>query len=205
MAFVVLIGGGSASGKTRFARFLHAELGPSRAALIQEDAYYHPAAVRGPGDTRVYNFDQPHTKDFALLAAHVAAARAGRAFDLPHYDFAIHDRTDEVTPVAAAEVLILEGMHCLGDPALRGLADHTVFVDAATATRRIRRIARDVAERGRTAADTARQFDAVVEPMHRLHVAPTRDLARLCLTNDGDIAVLHSAARALAAEIAGRV
>ena len=102
-------------------------------------------------------------------------------------------------------MLILEGMHCLGAPALRALAGRTVFVDADTATRRLRRIARDVAERGRTAADTARQFDTVVEPMHRLHVVPTRALAGRCVANQGDVAALHRAAQVLAAEIARQV
>lgn len=200
---VVLIGGGSASGKTRLARHLREALGETVATVIQEDAYYHPAAVRGPGDTRVYNFDEPHTKDFALLRTHLAEARAGRPFDLPHYDFAVHDRTAVTTRIEPAPVLILEGMHCLGDATLRELADLLVFVESDLATRRARRIARDVAERGRDAGDTARQFDAVVEPMHRRHVEPLRAHAGRVIVNDGRIDELRAAAASLARKISG--
>jgi len=196
------IAGGSASGKTRLARHLRDALGDARAVVIQEDAYYHPAHVRGPGDTRIYNFDEPHTKDFPLLRDHLAEARAGRPFDLPHYDFAIHDRTAQTTRIEPAAVLILEGMHCLGDAALRALSDLTVFVEAGTVTRRARRIARDVAERGRDAGDTARQFDAVVEPMHRLHVEPLRSHAGHIVVNDGGTDELRMAAIVLAGRIA---
>lgn len=200
----MLIGGGSASGKTRLARHVRDAIGGERATVIQEDAYYHPAAVRGPGDTRTYNFDEPHTKDFALLRAHLALARAGEPFDLPHYDFAIHDRTADTTRIDPAAVLILEGMHCLGDAALRGLADLIVFVEADTQTRRTRRIARDVAERGRDAADTARQFDSVVEPMHRLHVEPLRPHAHRVVLNQGDATTLMAEAESLTRAIAAR-
>lgn len=196
----MLIGGGSASGKTRLARHVRDAIGAARATVIQEDAYYHPAAVRGPGDTRVYNFDEPHTKDFALLRAHLALARAGEPFDLPHYDFAIHDRTTETTRIDPAALLILEGMHCLGDAAMRELADLVVFVEADTETRRARRIARDVAERGRDAGDTARQFDSVVEPMHRRHVEPLRPHAHRIVVNHGAAEELERAAEELAAE-----
>jgi uridine kinase len=195
---VVLIGGGSASGKTRLACRLRDTIGRERATVIQEDAYYHPASVRGPGDPRTYNFDEPHTKDFALLRSHVAQARRGEAFAMPHYDFAIHDRRVETTTIVPGTVLLLEGMHCLGDAALRDLADFAVFVDAGTATRRARRIARDVAERGRDAAETARQFDETVEPMHRLHVEPLHVHASHIVVNGGSIAQLERAAADLA-------
>jgi uridine kinase len=202
-SLVVLIGGGSASGKTRLARHLRDALGRHRAVMIEEDAYYHPAEVRGPGDTRTYNFDEPHTKDFALIHAHLTEARAGRAFDLPHYDFSLHDRTAQTTRIEPMPVLILEGMHCLGDAAVLALGDLTVFVESDAATRRARRIARDVAERGRGAEDTARQFDAIVEPMHRLHVERLKPFAQRIVVNHGDATVLHEAALRLAAEITG--
>ncbi|MFT3810646.1 MAG: hypothetical protein QM698_12070 [Micropepsaceae bacterium] len=200
-AFVVAVAGGSASGKTCFARDLAAALKPLDAAIVEEDAYYHPASVRGPGDVTTYNFDRPETKDFALLTAHLLAGQAGEVFHRPHYDFPTHDRTDEVTAVPPADVLIVEGLHNLTVAEIRALADLTVFVDATYALRRERRVARDVAERGRRQDDTERQFDAVVEPMHQLHVEPQKHVAARVVANEGDRAALAIAAHDAAAEI----
>jgi uridine kinase len=200
-AFVVAIAGGSASGKTCFARDLAEALSPLDAAIIEEDAYYHPSSVRGAGDVTTYNFDRPETKDFALLSAHLMAGRAGGLFVLPHYDFASHDRTDQVTEVPPCDVLILEGLHNLTIAEVRALADLTVFVEAGTDLRRARRVARDVAERGRLKDDTERQFDAVVEPMHQLHVEPQKHLAARVVVNEGDREALRAAAMAAAADI----
>jgi len=200
-AFVVAIAGGSASGKTCFARDLAEALSPLDAAIVEEDAYYHPARVRGPGDVTTYNFDRPETKDFDLLTAHLLAGRAGEVFHRPHYDFATHERTDQVTAIAPCDVLIVEGLHNLTISQIRSLADLTVFVEAGYALRRERRVARDVAERGRLKADTERQFDAVVEPMHRLHVEPQRHAAARVVVNEGERETLRAAAAAAAAEI----
>lgn len=199
--YIVAIAGGSASGKTCFARDLAGALRPLDAAIVEEDAYYHPARVRGPGDVTTYNFDRPETKDFDLLTQHLLAGRAGEVFHRPHYDFAVHERTDAVTAIAPRDVLILEGLHNLGVAAIRTLADLTVFVEADHALRRARRVARDVAERGRRRDDTERQFDAVVEPMHLLHVAPQRHLAARVVTNEGHRAALAAAADEIAAAI----
>ena len=199
--FVVAVAGGSASGKTCFARDLAEALKPLDAAIVEEDAYYHPASVRGPGDVTTYNFDRPETKDFALLTAHLLEGQAGRVFHRPTYDFPTHDRTDQVTAMPPCDVLIVEGLHNLTIADIRSLADLTVFVDAGTALRRARRVARDVAERGRLKHDTERQFDAVVEPMHQAHVEPQKGLAARVVTNEGDRDALRAAATAAAAHI----
>ncbi len=130
--YLVAIAGGSASGKTCFARDLADALKPLAASIVEEDSYYHPARVRGPGDVATYNFDRPETKDFALLTQHLATGRAGTAFFRPNYDFARHERTAETTLVGPCDVLILEGLHNLGIEPIRALADLTVFVDART-------------------------------------------------------------------------
>ena len=104
-------------------------------------------------------------------------------------------------PIAPGGILIVEGLHNLGFKALREIADITIFVDAGYEVRRARRIARDVAERGRTLEDTARQFDAVVEPMHVAHVEPQRAVAHRVIVNAGDKAALRQAAADLAGEI----
>lgn len=200
-AFVVAVAGGSASGKTCFARDLAEALKPLDAAIVEEDAYYHPASVRGPGDVTTYNFDRPETKDFALLTAHLLSGKSGEVFHRPHYDFPTHDRIDAVTAIPPADVLIVEGLHNLTVLEIRALADLTVFVDAGYELRRARRVARDVAERGRLKHDTERQFDAVVEPMHQLHVEPQKHVAARVVVNEGDREALREVAQMAASEI----
>ena len=200
-AFVVAVAGGSASGKTSFADYLAEALKPLNVAIVEEDAYYHPAHVRGPGDTATYNFDRPETKDFALLTAHLVTGKAGAAFHRPTYDFPAHDRTEAWATIPSCDVLIVEGLHNLTIAAIRGLADLTVFVDADTGLRRERRVARDVAERGRRKDDTERQFDAVVEPMHQLHVEPQKHVAARVVTNEGGRDSLRAAAQEAAEAI----
>lgn len=199
---IVAIAGGSASGKTTLARSLRAALERHGAAIVTEDSYYLPAAARPAVDLATYNFDRPETKEFALLLRHLEAARAGEGFDCPHYDFAVHDRTDETMRIEPGAVLIVEGIHNLGHDEIRALADLTVFVEASADIRRARRIARDVAERGRTAHETAHQFDTVVEPMHRQHVEPLRGRAARVIVNHGAIGEIEAEALTLAAEIA---
>jgi uridine kinase len=199
--FIVAIAGGSASGKTSFARVLQQALAAHNATIVAEDSYYLPSSARPPGDLATYNFDRPQTKEFDLLIRHLGAARAGESFHCPRYDFATHERVPETTPVAPGGVLIVEGLHNLAFDALRAHADLTVFIDAHVGLRRARRIARDVAERGRRADETAAQFDAVVEPMHVEHVEPQRGLAQRTIVNAGDLGALEAAARELAGEI----
>lgn len=201
---LVCIAGGSASGKTTLAALLKAALSPLEATVVTEDAYYHSAAARG-APHEGFNFDDPGAKDFALLGAHLEAALQGEAFDLPTYDFATHDRIDAVTRIAPCDVLILEGLHNLADARLRALAAVTVFVEASYEVRRARRIVRDVRERGREADDTARQFDAVVEPMHARFVEPQASLADHIVGNaDEGLGALSAAAARIAGLIRER-
>ena len=201
LPIIVAIVGGSASGKTRFAAHLKAGLAPLAAAVVREDSYYWPAAIRPEPDPALTNFDLAGSKDLALLARHLRQARAGKPFDEPLYDFARHDRTGILARIAPGEVLILEGLHSLAALQIRELVDLALFIEAPTASRRARRLARDVAERGRDPVETARVFDEVVEPMHVLHVQPLKALAHRVIANDGHPEHLAAAARALAEEI----
>ena len=199
--YIVAIAGGSASGKTSFALYLQAALGSAHATIVTEDSYYLPSWARPPGDMATYNFDRPETKDFDLLISHLRLAERGEAFACPRYDFATHERLDETHHIAPARVLIVEGLHNLGFDDIRSIADLTIFIEAHVDLRRSRRIARDVAERGRTHDDTARQFDAVVEPMHVAHVEPQKPLATRVIVNAGAMAALKDEALTLAREI----
>ncbi|XP_074839344.1 uridine kinase-like [Carettochelys insculpta] len=195
---IVAIAGGSCSGKTTLAQHLHTLFRSDGAVMVLEDFYYLSATQRGAVNVDTYNFDAPATKDFALLTAHMKLAKQGKPFDAPDYDFTTHDRLPKTRRIEPGRVVILEGLHNLLFDELRALADVTVFVEAGRDVRRARRIARDVADRGRVADVTARQFDMVVEPMHVLYVAPQRALAQHITSNDGDESTLEREAIKLA-------
>lgn len=203
--FILAIAGGSASGKTTLARHVASRLAPLAVAMVPEDAYYFSVPGGAQDDGAPYNFDRPETKDFALLRRHLVEARGGASFAMPVYDFRTHTRQAHTVSVAAADVLIVEGIHNLHDADLRALFDLTVFVEAPKAVRETRRVARDVAERGRDAGATRRQFRAVVEPMHRLHVDPLRVHAHRIVRNIGDPQALQAAADELAMNIRSTV
>ena len=200
--FIVAVAGGSASGKTSLARHLASALRPLRTAVVPEDAYYFSVPGGRAEDGAPYNFDRPETKDFALLLQHLGSACRGESFDRPVYDFATHTRQDETVRIQPCDVLIVEGMHNLGDEPLRALADLTVFVAAGEDIRLARRLMRDVAERGRESGATERQFRTVVAPMHDVHVEPLRAHAMCVVENAGnDAELLMRAADELAMNI----
>lgn len=202
-AVTLAITGGSGSGKTTIARRLAVALAPRSVALISEDDYYHCSSLFPDFDPATQNFDAPAAKDHALLAEHLAAAREGRAFDKPIYDFATHTRTPQIQTVAPVDVVILDGHLALCDARVRAVLDLSVFVEADENVRLGRRMVRDVAERARTPDSVYRQFFTFVRPMHEAHVAPQRAHADMVVvsTFDGDFAQ----AEAHAAKIAERV
>ena len=183
MSLVVLIAGGTASGKTTIAKAFAAQ-NPD-AVLIHHDRYYkdipHP---------RGYNFDEPAALDSAHLAKDIQRLKKGLAADLPVYDFAKHARSKETERVESKPILLVEGILVLAAPELYPLADLCVFVDAPDDIRLIRRIRRDVVERGRNVEGVMEQYIRTVRPMHLLHVLPSRAKASLYL--NGQVSVEES-------------
>ncbi|MFK7926659.1 MAG: uridine kinase [Myxococcota bacterium] len=181
---VVLIAGGSASGKSTVSRALMRGLGP-RGALLLHDRYYKTPPAGS--DLASWNFDHPDSLDTELLVAHVDALLAGQTVQLPRYDFSRHDRAEGTDPVAPTEYIVVEGILVLTSEALRGRAHHRVFVDAPADVRLARRLRRDVAERGRAPLGVLDQYLATVRPMHQAFVEPSRHYADVVL--DGTLAV----------------
>jgi uridine kinase len=171
---IVLIAGGTASGKSTLCRTLAAR---PDVLLIEHDRYYKSAS---PGA----NFDEPAALDTALLIAQLAALRQGEAVDLPIYDFARHARADGTDRAVAAPIVVVEGILVLCEPALRAVADLSVFVDAPADLRLARRLRRDLIERGRSAESVLNQYLATVRPMHNRWVEPAKAHAHLVL--DGE-------------------
>lgn len=181
---IIAICGGTGSGKTTLARAVAAAAG--EALILSEDSYYHCATTRLGFDPATYNFDAPEAKDLSALARDLAALREGRAIAQPIYDFTTHRRLPDTRPLAPAPVIVLEGLHALGQPELRALLSLAVFIDAPEAVRLARRLRRDVAERGRTMESVLDQFFSAVRPMHALHVAPLATAADIVLDSEAE-------------------
>lgn len=200
MAKIIAITGGSGAGKTTLARALARLLGAG-AVVVAEDDYYRCASTIRDFDAATHNFDAPEAKEHDLLAAHLALARSGSAFDKPVYDLVTHRRQPQAERIAHADVVIVEGLHLLAVEALRPLFDVAVYVEADEALRLGRRMIRDVEARGRTPRSVLVQFFSNVRPMHERYVAPQRALADLvieCPFNAGPELANAQAARVAA-------
>lgn len=184
-ALVIGLAGGSGSGKTTIARTIMERVGRERMVLIQHDAYYCDQADV-PFEQRLQvNYDHPASLETSLLVKHLVELRAGRAIEMPVYDFAQFTRTTETTRVEPRPVILVEGILIFVDPALRGLFDIKIFVDAPGDLRFIRRLQRDLTERERTPDSVIRQYLETVRPMHVEYVEPTKRFADLILPEGG--------------------
>ena len=175
---VVGIAGGSGSGKSRISEALEAALAP-RLARLQHDSYYRDLSALPPEERRAFNFDHPDALETDLLIDHLDQLRAGRTVQLPEYDFSTHTRAPTTRTLRPAPVLLIEGIMVLHEPELRARMDLRIFVDAPPDIRLIRRLRRDLDERGRSPAQTMDQYLKTVRPMHRRFVEPSREAAHL--------------------------
>jgi uridine kinase len=182
------VSGGSGSGKTAVAGEIARRLGRERVVHINQDRYNRDLAHLDGAHLLRHNFDHPSAIDGELLVEHVRQLKHGQPADLPVYDFVHHLRTAAVERVEARPLLLVEGILVLAIPALRGLFDLRLFVDTETDLRFIRRLRRDLAERGRTVDEVVTQYLEIVRPMHRELVEPSRRWADLIIPGGGDSA-----------------
>ena len=190
MSLLIAITGGSGSGKSTLARALAEALGPDQAVVVLEDWYYVDAAALPDFDAAAFDFDHVDARDHALLAEHLAELKAGRAVEAPIYSLIHHGRDPGGTPVPAAPVVIVEGIHLLATPAVADLFDLKVFVDTPADIRFIRRLLRDQAERGRTARSVIDQYLKTVRPGHERFTEPGRALADFVVADQTAAVVL---------------
>lgn len=182
---VIGLAGGTGSGKTTVARAMVASAGAGKALLLPQDAYYRQQSELPFEARELTNYDEPSAFDTELLIQHVEALEAGDAIERPVYDFARHDRAAETVTTPSAPVIIVEGILVLHSPSLRERLRLKVFVDAPPDERFIRRLERDVNERGRSAQSVIHQYRRTVKPMHDLFVEPTKQHADLILPEGG--------------------
>lgn len=183
---VIGIAGGTGSGKTTIARQIHRALPVDSCTCVDHDAYYRDLAHLPFEERALTNFDHPDSLENELLIAHLEALRAGQAIQKPVYDFTTHTRSDETLRVDPSPVLVVEGILVLADPALRALFDVKIFVDTDPDVRLMRRVRRDMQQRGRTFDDVRDQYFATVRPMHLAFVEPSRRHADLIIPEGGE-------------------
>jgi uridine kinase len=175
------IAGGSGSGKTTIAESIVAEIGADRVELIQHDSYYRDL-TRLPLEQRSrVNYDHPDSLETDLLVKHLETLLAGNQIDRPVYDFSVHNRAPDTVLVEPKPVVIVEGILVLYESALRDLMDLKVYVDTDADIRIVRRLRRDIEERGRTFDSVSRQYLETVRPMHLQFVEPSKRYADIVI------------------------
>jgi uridine kinase len=180
------VAGGSGSGKSTVAREILRSVGPERISFLAQDSYYKDVHWGGEVQLLRHNFDHPDALDTELLAEHVEALKQGRAVDVPVYDFVRHRRRPESRRVEPRPVILVEGILLFVEPRLRGALDFKIFVDTDSDVRLLRRIQRDMAERGRTVEDILRQYLETVRPMHLEFVEPAKRWADVIVPEGGE-------------------
>ncbi len=182
---VIGVAGGTGSGKTTVAMEILQRVGEEHVAYISHDAYYRDLSHLPPHLRAQVNFDHPDSLETELLIEHLKALRAGQAVEVPIYDFTIHTRTNQTRRVEPAPVILVEGILIFVDPALRALFDVKLYVDTDADVRFIRRLQRDVAERGRSVESVCQQYLATVRPMHMEFVEPSKRYADVIIPEGG--------------------
>jgi uridine kinase len=186
---VIGVAGGSGSGKTTVVRRIIDSIGLDQVAVLDHDRYYRDRNDLRLEERAALNYDHPDALETDLLVRHVHELQAGRAVQVPSYDFTRHARLASSDTVHPRRALIVEGILIFTDPALRALMDIKVFVDTDADTRFIRRLQRDVAQRGRTMESVIEQYQSTVKPMHFDFVEPSKRFADLILPQGGHNAV----------------
>ncbi len=185
MSLIIGISGGTGSGKTTVANRILETVESSEVVFIQQDSYYRNLKDLPLDYRHVANFDHPDALDNDLLVNHIRRLRAGESVDLPIYDFRTHTRSPETQPVTPKPIVIVEGILIFADPRLLEQFDIKVFVDTPDDIRFIRRLQRDIDERGRTLESVIEQYVGTVRPMHIQFVEPSKRYADVIIPEGG--------------------
>lgn len=185
-AFTIGVAGGTGSGKTTVSRRIWEAVGRERIAYLQHDNYYKDQSHLTPEERARTNYDHPDSLETSLMVRHLRELRAGRPVDIPMYDFSVHNRSKETLRVNPAKVILVEGILIFVEPALRELMDMRIFVDTDADIRFIRRLRRDMVERGRILDSIIQQYLGTVRPMHMEFVEPSKRYADIIVPQGGD-------------------
>lgn len=184
---IIGVAGGSGAGKTTLASAVASSWGDRRSVVIPHDAYYRDLTHLGPEERATQNFDAPEALETELLANHLDRLAEGVGVDRPVYDFSRHTRTADVIAIEPLDIIIVEGILVLAEPALRSRFDLKIYVDADPDIRLLRRLERDVEERGRDLSSVAAQYRSSVKPMHDALVEESKRHADVIVPGEGDL------------------
>lgn len=179
--FIIGVAGGSGSGKSTVSQQVLAAFGADMVSVVMQDDYYRDQTHLSPEVRPQQNYDHPQAFEWPLLVQHVQALRNGESIQMPEYDFTLHNRSNRTIPVKPAPVIVIEGLFALYDESLRDLMSLKIFVDTASDIRFIRRMQRDIEERGRSVESVISQYLETVRPMHRQFIEPTKRYADVIL------------------------
>lgn len=183
----ILIGiaGGSGSGKTLVAQNIYSELGSDKVVRICQDSYYKDLSHLSDAQRRAHNFDHPDAVDTELILKQVKALLRGETIEQPVYDFVTHTRTGRFTVIGPHRIIVLDGILIFDNAELRDLMDIKIYVDTDPDIRLIRRLRRDMVERGRSMESVIYQYENSVRPMHLQFVEPSKRYADLIVPEGG--------------------
>lgn len=182
---IIGIAGGTGSGKTTIANVILDRVGAGQIAVLAHDAYYRDLSDLPKTHRDVINFDHPDSLETDLLVEHVKQLRAGKSVQVPVYDFTTHTRTDQTMQIEPQPVILVEGILVFTEPKLTELLDVKIFVDTPPDIRFIRRLQRDIEERGRTVNSVIHQYETTVRPMHEDFVEPSKRQADVIIPEGG--------------------
>jgi uridine kinase len=182
---VLGIAGGSGSGKTTVLNHILREFGSDPIAILDHDAYYRDLSHLSPEKRARFNFDHPDALETQLMREHLDRLIEGEPIEKPVYDFTTHTREEETETVAPRPIIIIEGILVLAEPVLEEQMDIRIYVDAADDVRLMRRIRRDMQERGRSIEGILRQYERTVRPMHLEFVEPSKREADIIIPRGG--------------------
>ena len=178
---IIGIAGGTGCGKTTVVEQIIAQLPVDEVCVISQDSYYKDTSDLSYQERVKINFDHPNSIDFDLLLKHLKALRDGNSFEQPVYSFVEHNRTGETITTHPKKVVIVEGILILTQPEIRAMFDVNVFVHADSDERLIRRLKRDISERGRNIDEVLNRYQTTLKPMHQEFIEPTKEFADIII------------------------
>jgi uridine kinase len=183
---IIGICGGTGSGKTTIARKIIETVGSDKVALITQDSYYRNLADMPLDERHQVNFDHPDSIDSEMLANHLKRLKLGQPIEMPIYDFKTHTRSEKTQRIEPKPVIIVEGILIFAEPKILNLLDVKIYVDTPDDIRFIRRLQRDIRERGRTVESVIEQYFSTVRPMHFEFVEPSKRYADIIIPEGGN-------------------
>ena len=181
---IIGIAGGTGSGKTTVVHQIMNEMPQTEVGILSQDSYYKENNHLSYEERALVNFDHPRAIDFDLLVQHLKDLKSGKTIEQPVYSFITHNRTDDTIVTHPRKVMIVEGILIFTNPELRELFDVKIFVHADSDERLIRRLKRDIAERGRDMEEVLNRYQTTLKPMHQQFIEPTKVFADIIIPND---------------------